>query len=117
MEYEKKDAKQALKYFESISHPIAYHEAAKLYLAGVGTEQNIQKAKEYQEQAEKLEPGIAPLDDSLIHYNDHQQEIANEEASKSFVTTALSAGATILGAGALIYAAFKFIQKKLISKE
>ena len=112
IEYEKKDAKQALKYFESISHPIAFHEAAKLYMAGVGTEQDIEKAKSYQKEAEKLEPQISPLDDSLIHYNEQQEKLANEEASKSFISTALSAGATILGAGALFYAAYKFIQKK-----
>ena len=113
--YPKKNGKEALKYFESIQHPIALHEAAKLYLAGEGCQQNIQKAKEYQKQAEEISPdptAIPPLDESLINYHDVEEKKAKKEASTSFLKSSLSAGLAIAGTAAVFYAAFKFLQKK-----
>ncbi|EAX99427.1 hypothetical protein TVAG_408370 [Trichomonas vaginalis G3] len=65
VDFEVKNAKQALEWFEAVisvaEEPVALYEAAKLYDAGLGCEADHEKALSYHARAKKVEPSIPDL--------------------------------------------------------
>lgn len=121
--YAHKDAEKAFKFFTAaleLGDPVVYHEIAKLYHAGRGTPKDDEKARFYQQAAQELDPEIPNLIDETVKEEyehcescEHCQSCKNaeEEEPTSLIDVGIAAAATITGAAALFYFAYKFIKK------
>lgn len=107
--FQNKDATMAFKYFSEVldaGSPVVYHEIAKLYASGQGVPQDKEKADQYQKNAKELDPAIPDLPEF-----ETKSEDKNDDSSPSLIDVGISAAATVTGAAALFYLAYKFIKK------
>lgn len=102
VDFQVKNAKQALEWFEQViavtDEPIALYEAAKLYDAGLGCIRNHEKALDYAKRAKKLNPNLPDL--------------PTPNTSKHYLKTVGICSIVGIAAGAIGYGIYKIIKNR-----